>query len=545
MRRFSIRPLSAATAAIAFGVIVAGAGGDELKVVSTSPAAQAVDVPARSPVRVRFDRAVDRTTVTDASFSAFGRWSGPVTGTFEFSEGDAEVALVPDRRLSSGEQVMVVLSSALRAADGSPMRSAGYSFQFWVKARAATRVFQEVQRLSTRSDPNQGTRAYGGIGSDLNHDGYLDLSIINEDSADLRVFLNRADGSGRFEHFLPPFPLNRRASPSEPADFNRDGHVDICVANINTRTVSVLLGKGDGTFGPQTEITVGTSPRGIVVLDVDGDGDIDIVNTNAGSSNLSLLINDGAGQFAAPVFFEGGGSGEWALGAADMDGDGILDLVVGAQQSQELIVQRCRGDATFALAGRGSAGGRVWMVTCGDLNRDGHADVAGVNGESNNAAIVFGDGAGGLSAPQIYTPDRFPLASDVGDIDGDGDLDWMTASYSGDFLLFANDGSGSFTLDQRFDAPLAASCCLLLDIDNDADLDLALIDELADVVIVLKQGGTSPHGDLNGDCAVDQRDLATLLAAYGADDGGDLDGDGDTDQADLAGLLAHYGERCP
>ncbi|MCH7578351.1 MAG: VCBS repeat-containing protein, partial [Chloroflexi bacterium] len=70
--------------------------------------------------------------------------------------------------------------------------------------------------------------------------------------ADLRVFLNQADGTGSFDDFLQPtFPVNDRASPSEPADFNHDGNTDICVANINTDSVSILLGNGDGTYGPQ------------------------------------------------------------------------------------------------------------------------------------------------------------------------------------------------------------------------------------------------------------------------------------------------------
>ena len=124
------------------------------------------------------------------------------------------------------------------------------------------------------------------VGSDLSisfpesPSRYYRLTIVNEDTADLRVFLNKADGTGLFHDFLtPPSPVQDRASPSEPADFDRDGITDICVANLNTNTVSVLRGRGDGTFDPQQIIPVGLLPRGIVVLDVDGDGDIDIHST--------------------------------------------------------------------------------------------------------------------------------------------------------------------------------------------------------------------------------------------------------------------------
>jgi len=129
------------------------------------------------------------------------------------------------------------------------------------------------------------------LATDLDGDHFLDITTVNEVTADLRVFMSRGDFSGQFHDFnRPPSPVNNRASPSEPADFNADGIPDICVANIDTSTVSILLGIGDGTFAPQQQVAVGGGPRGIAVLDADGDGDMDIVNTNSASSNLSLLI---------------------------------------------------------------------------------------------------------------------------------------------------------------------------------------------------------------------------------------------------------------
>jgi hypothetical protein len=111
--------------------------------------------------------------------------------------------------------------------------------------------------------------------------------------------------------------------------------------------------------------------------------------------------------------------------------------------------------------------------------------------------------------------DPFPLATDLGDLDGDGDLDWLTSSFSGDWFVFTNNGSGTFTFDQEFLAPQAASCAVLVDIDNDADLDLALIDELADVVILQLNDGTGIPGDLNGDEVVNILDFLLLLGAWG------------------------------
>ena len=356
----------------------ATAGAAQLTVVGVEPTPNVLG-PRNAPIVVHFDRPVDQASVTNLSFWAFAHWSGAVSGTFSFSNGDRTVTLTPDRDFFAAEQVMVILSHDLVAADASPMRSGGYSYRFMTRSKSARMDFRRIDSLSTRTSPAQGSRAYGGVAADVNHDGWADLTIVNEDSADLRVFLNKADGTGLFHDFItPPSPVQDRASPSEPADFDRDGITDICVANLNTNTVSVLRGRGDGTFDPQQVIPVGLLPRGIVVLDADGDGDLDIVNTNANSSNMSLLINDGAGVFSPAIFFEGGGAGEWGLAAADMNSDGILDLVVGARFSRDVHILTGNGDGTFTHVSQFNTGGSIWVLNaCGDLNGDGWPDIVG------------------------------------------------------------------------------------------------------------------------------------------------------------------------
>jgi len=473
--------------------LAAPAGAQNLTVTAVSPTSNTIVAPVDSAIAITFDQPVDRASITDRSFWAFGRWSGRATGTFSFSDGDRVVTLTPDFPFSAGETVMVILSHDIRSAGNEPLRSAGYSHLFWTRAQPAGLQFEAVQTLSTRSNPNTRTRAYGALATDLNGDRFLDLTTINEDSADLRVFLNKAEGNCELHPFSGPYPVNRRASPNEPSDFNHDGFADVCVANINTNTISVVLGRGDGTFQPQTQYTVGGAPRGIAVLDVNGDGHADIVNTNSSSSNLSILVNRGDGTFNAPVFFEGGGSGEYGLAAADMNEDGILDLVASAVNSSRMVVLTGNGDGTFTLASTQSSGGYTWMIALGDVNGDGHVDVAGCNAFSpGSGVILLGDGAGNLGSPTSYVTDEFPLATDLGDLDGDGDLDWINSSFSGDWSLHVNDGSGRFLFHREFAATSAASCSTMFDADNDGDLDLALIDELDDTVQILRHVGAAP-----------------------------------------------------
>jgi hypothetical protein len=524
--------------------------GVDLAVVSVSPPRHKLNVLMSSQITVTFDQPVLPASIGPASFWAFGKWSGTVQGSYVFSNGNQTVTLVPQHKFFPGEQVMVILSHDIVAEAGPALRSAGYSWQFWTAAAsAAPLAFFTLDAMTTRTVPQITTRSYGGVATDLDSDGWPDLTIVNEDTADLRVFMNLANGTGLYAPFIQPtFPIGFGSSPSEPSDFNHDGRPDICVAEVGVNRVGVLLGNGDGTYGPQQQIIVGSAPRGIAALDADGDGDVDIVNTNNGSSNLTIMFNNGSGVFGTATSFEGGAVGEWALAAADMNDDGILDLVIGARSAQTIIVRTGNGNGTFSLAGTQSSGGQTWMLVTGDVDGDGDEDVAACNSGNNNAAILRGNNAGALAAPQIYATDPFALAIDLGDLDGDGDLDMVTSSFSGDWWVFTNNGLGTYSFNQELLATQAASCALPVDIDNDGDLDLALVDEIEDEVILALNGGTHRAGDLDDDGIVGILDFLALLAAWGPCPGpcppfcpADVDFDCNVGITDFLALLGNWG----
>lgn len=519
----------------------------ELTVVSVSPSQNGLNAPTGAPISITFDRAVDRATVSASSIGVFGKWSGPATGAFTFSAGDTVVTFDPDQNFSAGEMVMVALANSLRAADGTSLRDAGYCWQYWTRTRVASLDLVRTATMSTNFPSGASSRPYGGVGTDFNGDGWLDLTMVCEDTADLRVLLNTGDGLGTYGAILQPASsIGFTASPSDTADFDRDGHADICVTVPSTGNVAILLGNGDGTFQPRQDVAVGATPYGVGAIDVDGDGDLDIVNANATPGNVSVLRNDD-GVFSPPTFFDAGVSAERGLAATDMDNDGILDFVVGGISSGTATVNFGNGDGTFSTSGATQAGGAVWMMVAGDIDADGDPDIAVANSTSNRASILRNN-AGVLAGPVNLSTDPFTLSVDYADFDGDGDLDLITSSYSGDWRLFLNNGAGTFAFDREFDASVASSCAIPLDIDNDRDLDIALVDEEADTIQIYKNDGTGLTTDTNGDCVIDLTDLGEMLANYGCAGGvcaGDVDDDDDVDLSDLGELLSDFGAVCP
>lgn len=110
-----------------------------VSVLSAQPAAHSISAPVDSPIVIQFNQAVDRSSFSQpSSLYVFGRWSGAATGQIQFSNDDRTVTFQPEDHFSAGESVMVVLGNSIRAADGSSIRSAGYSWQFWTDAAQAS-----------------------------------------------------------------------------------------------------------------------------------------------------------------------------------------------------------------------------------------------------------------------------------------------------------------------------------------------------------------------------------------------------------------------
>jgi len=450
------------------------------KVLKVSPAQSGLHVPRATSISITFNLPVDRTTLAGPAFHVMGRFSAMHSGVYHFSDQGRTMTFVPTKPFSAGEKVLVNLARTVSTAGGVTLDH-GFAWTFWTDSRASSSQFSYDATLIPGDTP------YGAYGGDIDNDGDLDICTTNENTSDVSVFLN--DGTGNFGPATSE-AVGWHCSPCDAADFNFDGHVDLAVSNIFHDDVSVLFGNGDGTFQPQMRYPVGDQPRGLALLDADGDGDIDIVTTNRQSGDVSLLLNTGSGLFASEFRFQAGVSGETGISSCDMDNDGILDLVIGGYYSDNITVRRGTGNGTFVAHSTRSIGTEPWMVVTGDLNGDGWPDVAAPLAGGPGAGILLNDGAGGFLPAQTYAGGNFPISIEIGDMNGDGHLDLSLGAFQGGyFSQYYNNGDGTFGSPFYISVPQAASFTIFHDFDNDGDMDMTLLDEIADLIFTYRQNG--------------------------------------------------------
>jgi hypothetical protein len=461
-------------------------------VVSIDPPRQRINVPANSPIQVTFDEPIDSLSVDPVSFRVFGRWSGPASG--QRTVHGNTITFTPNEPFFAGEWVTVNVSRKIKSEVGESMAQ-GYAWNFWIKTKPAGLDLQYAGRVSTRQNGETWVEPYGGYAGDLNNDGSSDLTVPCEQTGDARIFLN--DGTGNFTTFrVETLVPNSESSPNEGADFNNDGQIDIVFGDSDGSMITVLLGDGTGQFFSKTFHTSGSGVRGVAVVDLNGDGWDDIVTANLFTSNLAIFLNNGDGTFPATgTPLEAGGNGETALGVADANNDGLLDVYCGTFNSPYVVIVLLNdGNGGLIPQPPVASGGHPWLqLTAADFNGDGNADVAITQVFTNGMSILMGNGPGGLAPYQFYPTGEQPYAIDAADIDGDGDLELVTSNFgTADWTIYENQG-GVFVNPRSLPSDRAGSCAVLHDRDNDGDIDLTGFDEIHDW-IYFYENVSSPTG---------------------------------------------------
>ena len=268
-------------------------------------------------------------------------------------------------------------------------------------------------------------------GADFNADGNLDLAVV--DAADANVTILLGNGQGEFTQAAgSPFGVGLLPFSIAVGDLNNDGKPDLVTGNLNSDSVTVLLGNGQGQFSQAagSPIAVGVGPAGVQLGDFTNDGKLDLAVSNEFSNSLAILLGNGQGQFTnapdSPIAVDSPAG----LAVSDLNGDGQLDIATTSNNSIIILLGDGNGRFTEASGSPIATGNAAVDVTVGDFTRDGTPDLAVASIGSNNVTILLGNGQGQFTqAPgSPITAGNGTTAIRSGDFTNDGVVDLAVVS---------------------------------------------------------------------------------------------------------------------
>jgi len=412
----------------------------------------------------------------------------------------------------------------------SEKRCAMQVFAGTVLLTAASAAFGQIT-LDPAVNYAVGVEPSGMTMADFNDDGHIDFATTVDGPDRVVIFFN--DGAGGYA-LGSTFTLPNSSSPQDliAGDLNNDGTMDIAVAMRDpVGTVMILHNTGSGVFTAGPSATVDERPRGISIGDMNNDGWLDLAVVNRDASTASVITNN-AGTLSVQTFSTTGEPRDSAFG--DFDGDGWLDLAVSDRDNRVIRIY----DNTNGVFSAGTVlpvGGQVRPdgVIAADLTGNGFMDIATATSSQSpviNQVSVFTNNGTGFAGP-FNSPTGGLDASDLvaGDLDCDGMLDLAVSnSDSNNVSALANLGSGLFDQPIIVAAGTRPGRIDAADVTGNGGPDLIVANRDSNSAsVILNQskacdgngGGGDPEpcvGDLNEDGSVNGADLLILLSNWGA-----------------------------
>jgi hypothetical protein len=424
------------------------------------------------------------------------------------------LAELPNAAIHVSETLSLVRQSrkiVLRARDGKPAA-------FFVGDRIPAPLSSYSSSLTSQSSNSTSvspiTDYQAGAGPSFvaagisRNDGSEDLFVANSQDNTVSVLLGNGDGT-----FQTQTTYATGASPvwitTGQFDLSNNSNLDLALANKDSNTLSILVGNGDGTFEKQMTLHTGRTPVSVIAAnfhDLNSATEVDLAVSNQGDNTISIFQGNGDGSFKTPTLVSlPAGYQPAGLAAADLNGDGHIDLVVANSGNNTFSVLLGNGDGTFRQRTDYATGDGPVSVALGDFNGDGASDVAVANQAGNSVSVYYNQENASLplgkfvpGSTRDVSAGNGPTSIAIADYNLDGSLDLAVSDQTDNAVtVLLNAGNESFTALSEVpvaDAPVSITTA---DFNGDGRPDVATADGAAGEATVILNS-TSLFGSGSG-----------------------------------------------
>lgn len=409
------------------------------------------------------------------------------------------LATLPGAAVSLSETLNLVRRGRrilLRAQDGKPVT-------FFVGERVPITLATFSANLGTshfvptvtsdvfpRTDIPTGIDPLAVAAADFDGDGNQDLAVANHGDNTVSILLGRGDGT--FSIGTPQTAGNQPVAIVS-ADFNGDGHPDLAVVNQEDNTVSIFLGNGDGTFTLKGTLPTGSNPVAIAAADFNGDGraDLAVVNqgtTTAPGNSVSIFLGNGDGTFTTGSVLTTGRTPSAITAAPLVSGSNVEDLAVTNQADNTVSVFLGKGDGTFTLQGTLSTGTTPDAIVAAEFHTttSSNMDLAVANQADNTVSLFLGNGDGTFSAATSFATGTSPVALSAADFNIDGQQDLAVSDQTANTVsILIGNGDGTFAPRLDLGTGSGPAGLVATTLTSNGRPDLAVADSTANTVTVL------------------------------------------------------------
>ncbi|QRM90715.1 T9SS type A sorting domain-containing protein [Lacinutrix sp. WUR7] len=374
-------------------------------------------------------------------------------------------------------------------------------------------------------------------------DGDGDMDVLASSSGDGKIgWYENTDGQGTFGN-QQVITLNASDVKSVyPVDLDNDGDMDLIAASVLSSSSSRISWyentNGLGDFDPHLLTFSVIGVESVYAADIDNDGDMDVLSASSSDNKLAWYDNtDGQGTFGTQQIISTIANDPKSVYASDIDNDGDMDVISASDDDKISWYENTDGLGSFSTSNEiGLTNGTAEFVITSDIDNDGDMDVLAAS-YGSNALTIFKNlnGLGNFSNPQSVTSSAAGAKTVYStDVDGDGDLDVLSASLDGNISWYENqDGQGSFSSKKIISYNTAQAWAVhAADIDGDGDMDVLSIHNGGNFGWFENLDGMGNFGEKHPIRSTNQG-----KSVYGAD----LDNDGDVDvlTADRDGISWH------